>query len=343
MQEKRYRSMQEHIRRAHPEHYIAKLPATEESFALMVNTPPSERPPPPPSAQSGPSGSSSLHVIECDRSSQEQGLGHDGEIHHLDRHSSTATPRTSDELRRSSLLPAASAAAALAQLHYHRPESDWDSEHVRGHALFSGPAGPLMPGIHQETHSDIEHNSKLRPAHFGHSTLEQQALLDGKFPHGKLPGPRELLPSSLSRSPPGRSSTLPPIPRSVKPARPRKSSITQNSRRPKHERTRSKDHMRRISHERKAFSAEPQSAAAIFGKRWEDLIDAATSANEEESSRELTPVSIVKPLYDLKLTSRQDCRISYSQDSHHSASFCCLPFLGVCGITAAEDPDSASP
>lgn len=36
--------MQEHIRRAHPEHYIAKLPATEESFHLMVNTPPTERP-----------------------------------------------------------------------------------------------------------------------------------------------------------------------------------------------------------------------------------------------------------------------------------------------------------
>ena len=36
--------MQEHIRRAHPEHYISKLPATEESFALMINTPPSERP-----------------------------------------------------------------------------------------------------------------------------------------------------------------------------------------------------------------------------------------------------------------------------------------------------------
>lgn len=37
--------MQEHIRRAHPEHYIAKLPATEESFLLMVNSPPTERPP----------------------------------------------------------------------------------------------------------------------------------------------------------------------------------------------------------------------------------------------------------------------------------------------------------
>lgn len=34
--------MQEHIRRAHPNHYIPKLPATEESFLLMVNTPPDQ-------------------------------------------------------------------------------------------------------------------------------------------------------------------------------------------------------------------------------------------------------------------------------------------------------------
>jgi hypothetical protein len=47
-----------------------------------------------------------------------------------------------------------------------------------------------------------------------------------------------------------------------------------------------------MSHDRKAFSAEPQAAAAaIMGKRWEDLIDAAASATEEDS-RDLTPVSI---------------------------------------------------
>lgn len=41
------------------------------------------------------------------------------------------TPRTSDELRRPSLLPAATAAAALASLHNHRPEYDgWDSDPV---------------------------------------------------------------------------------------------------------------------------------------------------------------------------------------------------------------------
>ena len=102
------------------------------------------------------------------------------------------------------------------------------------------------------------------------------------------PRPRELLPSILSRSPPGRSSTLPPIQRRDKPARPRKSSITKNERKPKHGRGMSKDHARRLSIEgRKAVSAEPASA---MGKRWEDLIEAATSANEADSDRDLTPV-----------------------------------------------------
>lgn len=53
-QEKRYRSMQEHIRRAHPDFYIPKLPATEESFQLMITTPPSQRPPPQPTTATVP-------------------------------------------------------------------------------------------------------------------------------------------------------------------------------------------------------------------------------------------------------------------------------------------------
>jgi len=44
-----------------------------------------------------------------------------------------------------------------------------------------------------------------------------------------------------------------------------------------------------MSHERKAMSAEPTSALAKFGNRWEDLIEAAASATEEDS-RDLTPV-----------------------------------------------------
>jgi hypothetical protein len=46
--------MQEHIRRAHPEHYIPKLPATEDSFKLMVNTNPADRPPQPQQQQPHP-------------------------------------------------------------------------------------------------------------------------------------------------------------------------------------------------------------------------------------------------------------------------------------------------
>lgn len=68
----------------------------------------------------------------------------------------------------------------------------------------------------------------------------------------------------------------------------------QNARKGKHERQRSKDHNRRSSYDRKAYSAEPQTAAAIMGKRWEDLIDAAASATEEDS-RDLTPVSFPTP------------------------------------------------
>ena len=36
--------MQEHIRRAHPLYYTPKLPANEESFRIMVNSAPSEKP-----------------------------------------------------------------------------------------------------------------------------------------------------------------------------------------------------------------------------------------------------------------------------------------------------------
>jgi hypothetical protein len=51
--------MQEHIRRAHPNHYIPKLPATEESFLMMVNTPLEQRPqlsPPEPAQPRRPQG-----------------------------------------------------------------------------------------------------------------------------------------------------------------------------------------------------------------------------------------------------------------------------------------------
>jgi hypothetical protein len=114
--------------------------------------------------------------------------------------------------------------------------------------------------------------------------------------------PKELLQSALARSPPynHRSINQPPQrDRLGKPNRPRKLSVSQNARKPKHERTKSKEHSshaRRSSFDRsKAMSAESGgSLANKFGSRWEDLIEAAASATEEDS-RDLTPVCDIDP------------------------------------------------
>lgn len=128
-QEKRYRSMQEHIRRAHPEHYISKLPATEESFQLMINTPPSERPPPPTSSNLAPHGLRNPHNI-CHSANDHEAYGNDRHSYYGEDSSTPNTPRNVDDYTASSMLPAASAAAALAQLHNHKLEPDWESENV---------------------------------------------------------------------------------------------------------------------------------------------------------------------------------------------------------------------
>lgn len=81
-----------------------------------------------------------------------------------------------------------------------------------------------------------------------------------------------------------RSPSHPPIQRSLsgpKLNRPRKSSLSQ-ARLAKHERKRSRDIKRN--------SGENHANAAIYGKRWEDLLEAATSATEDSRDRDLTPV-----------------------------------------------------
>lgn len=251
--EKRYRSMQEHIRRAHPNYYIPKLPATEESFQLMVNTPPDQRPQQPPLNAAPP------HVRRGPND------GRDRDIFGTDHTSSPATPRTLDEAHPA----AATAAVALAQLHHNRLTSDWDSE----------------PEVHSDT--DLRRD-RMR------SSVELPPLRDHfkqeSIPPFHSPRPRELLPSILAHSPPGRSSTLPPIQRRERIQRSRKGSLTQ-SRKERHGRNRSKEFGRRSSlNERKALSAEPQTAAWVQGKRWEDLIEAATSATEVDDDRDMTPV-----------------------------------------------------
>ncbi len=118
------------------------------------------------------------------------------------------------------------------------------------------------------------------------------------FPHLNPLRRRELLPSIMSTSPPGRSSTLPPL-HTPGPTRPRKQSVSKRVRDPQRKRQKSKGeaaHLRRMSYDRKAYSAEPSSAlSAAYGKRWEDLIDAATSATSDVDE-DRTPVSIANYL-----------------------------------------------
>jgi hypothetical protein len=142
----------------------------------------------------------------------------------------------------------------------------------------------------QDAASDPDSKSYRPRARFAPTPIEQHINAEEPY-YTSTSIQHELLPSSLARSPPGRSSTLPPGSHALKPNRPRKSSVGQNARRGKHERQKSKDYHRRLSYDRKAYSAEPATAAAIMGKRWEDLIDAAASATEEDS-RDLTPVRI---------------------------------------------------
>jgi hypothetical protein len=141
----------------------------------------------------------------------------------------------------------------------------------------------------QAMRSSIElppiHNNHIEPTSEPYSHLHPQRR-------------REILPSIIHNSPPGRSSTLPPIHRPG-PTRPRKQSVSKRAREPQHKRQKSKGdsaaHLRRMSYERKAYSAEPSTGLAAYGKRWEDLIDAATSATEDVDD-DRTPVgSIVFP------------------------------------------------
>ncbi|EXK48331.1 hypothetical protein FOXG_00607 [Fusarium oxysporum f. sp. lycopersici 4287] len=255
LQEKRYRSMQEHIRRAHPEHYISKLPATEESFLLMINTPPSERRP-------------------LDQTSAPNAQGfHERHNYHRDEPSNPGTPRLLDDFSNGGpvsgpMLGTASAAAALAELHGVKSERDMD--------------------LDGDYYSDMDVRRRPRTSiELPPLNLSNHDITSDPYSFAKSNRQRDFLPSILANSPPGRSSTLPPLQRSVGPNRPRKQSVTKRGREPHHKKKNSKgsatDWLRRIQNEeryrpgndRKALSAEP---SADFGKRWEDLIDAADQA-----------------------------------------------------------------
>lgn len=255
----------------------------------MINSTPSERAPepaPPTSSAPGPS-SSSLSFEKFATSLTSEGFGYDGNSYFGDESSATLTG-PSELFRRGSFPAAASAAQALAQLHYMRPPTGWDSEQVDCLPQYWGISLSCLTDA-QDALSESEGMGRRR-AHFDSSAPHYALIRDAFLPtsHPSPPRPPGLLTSSLARSP-GPRPSLPPAQRTHKPNRPRKSSVTENARKPKHERSGFKDHTRRSSFDRKAFSAEPQSAAAIYGKRWEDLIEAAASATEGDS-RDLTPV-----------------------------------------------------
>ncbi|PFH55272.1 hypothetical protein XA68_10225 [Ophiocordyceps unilateralis] len=261
--EKRYRSMQEHIRRAHPENYISKLPATEESFLLMINTPPHQ-----------------------DRRGPDQPSVVDGRRPFRDGSSNPGTPRHVEEyMAAASSSSLGDAAVALAELHGAKSEGEGD--------------------VDREYHSDLDGRRiprtsiELPPLNLSHNDVTSDPYSGSRH-----------LPSLLPGSPPGRSSTLPPLQRSLGPNRPRKPSVTKRGREVNHRRKNSRggaaDWLRRIQNEerlrpadvdRKAVSAEP--AAPDFGKRWEDLIDAADQAasaagdiDEDRTPVPKSPVSL---------------------------------------------------
>ena len=299
--------MQEHIRRAHPEYYIPKLPATRESFELMVNSPPHERVPrldvwSPTSAPrqhrqqlpvedqyavSDPAGLShepSFIDFEFPANSFGQGSG----PIQTDGFFPDAISPFPDDYRRGSLLPAANAAAALASLHYARPDGPdgaWENDQV---GMSFGTSAAIAKNLYQNFF--VDHIPDAKRAHFVDPTLgPDQQFLDSQYQQHRPEDTPALLPSSMTKSPPSRHDTLPPVPRSAsRPSRPRRSSLSQSARKAKHERHKAKGQFRNTSHDRKALSAEPN----MYGKRWEDLIDAATSATEEDS-RDLTPVRVL--------------------------------------------------
>ncbi|KAH6648515.1 hypothetical protein BKA67DRAFT_366202 [Truncatella angustata] len=272
--EKRYRSMQEHIRRAHPEHYIPKLPATEESFLLMINTPPQDRSQlqqQQNNANGGamnggmnggmPHGNHAVQPIVPPRGYQQMNHTH---AYFRDDSAAPDTPRGLADFAGGAMLPTESAAAALAQLgQAQRMDSGWDS----GEEWQSDTDGPRIPRstIELPPINNIDPTSEPFPSM--NSVRQQQ---------------RDLLPSILSNSPPaGRSSTLPPLQRPLGPNRRRKQSVTK----PGHKKQKSRgqqaaDWLRRIQND------------DHYGKRWEDLIDAAASATEDiEDDRTPVPQS----------------------------------------------------
>lgn len=161
---------------------------------------------------------------------------------------------------------------------------------------------------------------ELPPLQLGNSDITSEP-----FPNLGSGRPRDMLPSILSNSPPGRSSTLPPLQRPLGPNRPRKQSVTKRGREAHHKKQKSKgsaadwfkrnkidiagDLLRPGSSERqRPFSAEPSARSP-----WEDLIDAAASATED-IDEDRTPVSL--PVVTVSRSKDRDSNVTPRFPNH---------------------------
>jgi hypothetical protein len=129
--------MQEHIRRAHPEHYIPKLPATEESFALMVNSAPHERPPPVVTTHPLSTVSVSVPAGPVGKSQPSPGVTSnppaapaDYNPIYTNEYAFPPLTRTSGEFRRAPVHSTANSSDPLSQLLHGRTELPWEQDHV---------------------------------------------------------------------------------------------------------------------------------------------------------------------------------------------------------------------
>lgn len=278
--------MQEHIRRAHPDHYIPKLPANEESFLLMIKTAPSEKPKAP--------------VDHVPKTSSLSDLFRHASPYADNVQASTYEPRgyrdfdmdepimPNSALRRPSMLPAAT---ALADLHNARIDhDDWDTDQIvcdEPLAFYNG-SSHLQDGLPQ-----IESDTNYSLQTYLGGPLGQDAYR-ARMPDSPLPknvSPTELMRQPLPLPNSSRASSAQPFPR-VKVTKPRKASITEHARRGKHEREREREY-KRFSHgpQDRHLKAPSVETSSLFGNKWEDLLEAAASASEADCrSRDLTPV-----------------------------------------------------
>jgi len=263
----------------------------------MINTPPRERSEPQPGATTTTNNASNNKAYAPDRSA-----------YYRDDYSNPSSPRPYEDYA-GGMIPAAS---ALASLHHYKSGggggSDWDAEGVSyllSIVCFANLNKRLTILPLKESVSDSERERRPRSSvELPPIQIHNSDITSEPFPGLNSARHRDLLPSIMATSPPGRSSTLPPLQRTFGPHRPGKQSVTKRSKESQHRKQKSRDIkewakrgkvdiagdlLRPIlGQERpRPYSAEPTACSP-----WDDLLDAATSVAEEDLNEDRASVSL---------------------------------------------------